>query len=356
MASSATARYPRGRRPPDRYKLARVKWLRWTALPVGIAILIGMVVHEGVNDIAHVIGAAGVILLWLIPLHALPLYLDAYAWQLLLGQRITLPFLWWVATVREAVSRLLPVASIGGEIVGIRLAGWRCADISLVSATVIVEVLITMAVQYAFSALGIVLMMARPEHGNAFRTIVLSLLLTCPLPFLAMVFLRRGGIFHAIERWAARLLGDTHRLLQHIDGKRLDADIDGLMRQTGLLSRVFLWQLAGYVSGALETYLAMRWLGHPISIAAALSIEALSQAVRHAAFMVPGGVGVQEIGIVFLAQAFGVDREFALSLALVKRMREVVFGCLALLSWQLAEIMRLRWAQASTDRNGEISH
>jgi hypothetical protein len=30
----------------------------------------------------------------------------------------------------------------------------------------------------------------------------------------------------------------------------------------------------------------------------------------------------------------------ALSLALVKRMREVIFGCLALLSWQVAEMIR----------------
>jgi hypothetical protein len=46
-------------------------------------------------------------------------------------------------------SRLMPVASIGGEIVGIRLARWRVPDTCAVSASVIVEVLVTMAVQYA---------------------------------------------------------------------------------------------------------------------------------------------------------------------------------------------------------------
>jgi hypothetical protein len=37
---------------------------------------------------------------------------------------------------------------------------------------------------------------------------------------------------------------------------------------------------------------------------------------------------------------FGVDRDVALSLALVKRMREVLFGCAALLSWQGGEVLR----------------
>jgi len=68
----------------------------------------------------------------------------------------------------------------------------------------------------------------------------------------------------------------------------------------------------------------------------------LTQAVRHAAFMVPAGLGVQEVAVVLLAQMFGIDREVGLSLALVKRMREVMFGCLALCSWQVAEIARGR--------------
>ncbi|MCM3089415.1 hypothetical protein M3557_16105, partial [Bhargavaea ginsengi] len=92
----------------------------------------------------------------------------------------------------------------------------------------------------------------------------------------------------------------------------------------------------------LEIYWALALLGHPVSIGGAIAIEAMTQAVRHAAFMVPGGLGVQEATVVLLAQMFGVDRETALSLAVVKRGREVLFGCLALGSWQLAELVRTR--------------
>jgi putative membrane protein len=236
------------------------------------------------------------------------------------------------------------VVGVGGEIVGIRLARWRFNDASVVSASVIVEVLVTIAVQYAFSALGLVLIVAATGDSGVLRTIGAALLLSLPLPVLLVVLLRRGGLFHAIERFASRMLGGAHPLLQGIDGKRLDADIDALMSRTGLMLRVFAWQLAGYMTGAVETGWALRLFGHPVSAGDALAIEALTQAVRHAAFMVPAGLGVQEAAVVLLAQLFGVDRDVALSLALVKRMREVIFGCLALLSWQVAELVHGRHA------------
>lgn len=317
------------------------KGLKWAGWPVGIGILIALVVREGAADVAHVIGQAGFALLWLVPFHALPLLLDAYAWRVLLRGRAPLAFLWWVATVREAVSRLLPVFAVGGEIVGIRLARWRVADASRVSASVIVEVLVTIAVQYAFSALGVILILAATGSDHA-KTIGLALVLSLPLPAITALLLRRGGVFRAIERFAARMLGSEHRFLQGIDGARLDAEIDVLMTRTGVLVRAFVWQFAGYLIGAFETYWALALLGHPVSVGGAIAIEALTQAVRHAAFMVPAGLGVQEVAVVLLAQMFGVDRDVAFSLALVKRMREVVFGCVALASWQLAEIVRAR--------------
>jgi putative membrane protein len=200
---------------------------------------------------------------------------------------------------------------------------------------------VTIAVQYAFSALGVVLILAATGGDHA-KTIGLALVLSLPLPILMGLLLRRGGVFHAVERFAARALGGEHRLLQGIDGAKLDAQIDALMRRTDLLLSAFAWQFAGYLLGAFETYWALALLGHPVSAGAAIAIEALTQAVRHAAFMVPAGLGVQEVAVVLLAQMFGVDREVGFSLALVKRMREVIFGCLALCSWQAAEIARGR--------------
>jgi len=51
-------------------------------------------------------------------------------------------------------------------------------------------------------------------------------------------------------------------------------------------------------------------------------------------------LGVQEAAIMVLAHMAGADRQTGIALALVKRMREVLFGCIALAGWQLAEMRR----------------
>ena len=319
-----------------------MKWLNWLGLPAGIAVLIALALHSGLDDVLHAIRSAGFALLWLVPLHALPLLLDAQAWRLLLGRSASLAYLWWVATVREAVSRLLPVASIGGEFVGVRLARWKVDETSLVCASVIVEVLVTLAVQYVFAALGLVLIVAQTGHDGLLATVGAALLLSLPLPVVVFLLLRRGGLFHAIERWSARLPMSAHWNVERIGGAQLDAAIDALLREPRLLLRAFVWQFAGYLLGASEVYVALWMLGHPVSIGGAIAVEALTQAARHAAFFVPSGLGVQEAVVVLLARMFGVDEQTALSLALVKRMREVLFGCVALASWQAAELVRNR--------------
>jgi putative membrane protein len=296
--------------------------------------------HEGVHDVMQPLSQAGAALLWLVPFHVLPLALDAQAWRVLLEGRASLPFLTWAATVREAVARMLPSAGIGGELVGIRLGLWRVDDSSLVAASVVVEVLTTIAVQYAFSALGVVLIFAQAQHGGSLTPIVAGLVLALPLPFVCVVLLRRGGLFDKLDRFAKRLFGADHRLLAGVDGAALDARIDTMLTRPRALGAAFGWQLAGYMLGALETYWALALLGHPVSLGAALAIEALAQAVRHAAFIVPAGLGVQEAAVLVLAQMLGVDTATALSLALTKRMREVLFGGIALVSWQIAESWR----------------
>ena len=319
---------------------AALRWLAWARWPVAIGLLTVFAVQEGFADVLRGIPQAGVTMLWLVPFHALPLLLDACGWRVLLGRLVPLRVLWGIATVRESVSRLLPAAGVGGELVGIRLAHWYIVDINRVSASVIVEVLVTVVVQYAFSALGLLLLVATTQAFAGVRLIGLALLLSLPVPVVFFILIRRGGLFQALEKLAARWLGSSHRMLSKLDGVRLDREIDMLMRHPGLLASAFAWQLGGYMLGAFEVYWALAYFGHPVSIASALAVEALTQAVRHAAFFMPAGLVVQEAAIMVLAQMSGVDRQAGIALALVKRMREVLFGCIALGGWQLAEMRR----------------
>lgn len=313
----------------------------------GLSLLIGLVVHEGLPGLLQAFERAGWPLLLLVPGHLIPLAFDAKGWRVLLKpidrqRRATLPFLLWIAAVREAIGRLLPSVGIGGEVVGIRLSRLRIDDTTAVAATVIVEVLITLAVQYLFCGLGVVLIMRTAPGMGQVWSFAIALLLSLPIPVVVFLLLRHGAVFERIEGFAKRMLGVENRVAMLLDGARLDREVHRLFDQPMRLTRTLCWQLAGYIIGSAETWFALRLLGHPVDVGTAIAIEALTQAIRHATFIVPAGIGVQEVGVMVFAYLAGIGGDVALSLALIKRMREILFGVPALLSWQWIEAHQLR--------------
>jgi putative membrane protein len=316
----------------------------------GLLLLSALVAWQGWHAVLGAVGHAGWALLLLVPLRLLTLALDVRAWAILLEPAPGAPvarapgflFLLWVAAVREAVNRLLPAAGVGGEVVGVRLVRTRLPDTAAVAASVIVEVLLTIAVLYLFCGLGVVLMAQIAAGTRQVWVIAASLALSLPLPLLAWWLLRHGAPFQRLERWSLRLLGGRAPAMPDLDGARLDAAVARLFGRHGRLLRALGWQLLSWLLGSLETWYALRLLGHPVDVTTAVAIEALTQAARHASFLVPAGLGVQEAAVLLFGVLAGVGGEVALSLALVKRMREIVFGLPALLSWHWFEARRLR--------------
>jgi uncharacterized membrane protein YbhN (UPF0104 family) len=99
----------------------------------------------------------------------------------------------------------------------------------------------------------------------------------------------------------------------------------------------FVWQLAGWLLGAGEIWLALSFLGQQRSVLDAVAIEALIQAVSSAAFIVPAALGVQEGAFVVIGAALGIDAVTALALATARRLRDVVIFFPGLIAWQWAE-------------------
>jgi uncharacterized membrane protein YbhN (UPF0104 family) len=101
-------------------------------------------------------------------------------------------------------------------------------------------------------------------------------------------------------------------------------------------------QYAAFCSGAFEIWFTLRLFGHPIGAGPAIVLESMTQALRHLAFVVPAGLGVQEASLMLFGHAFGISGELALSVSMAKRVREVLCGLPALLSWHWMEVRRLQ--------------
>ena len=78
-------------------------------------------------------------------------------------------------------------------------------------------------------------------------------------------------------------------------------------------------------------------MGYPVTPVEAVAIESLGQGTRAAAFVLPGGLGVQDGTLAAASAIFGVPAEVALAMALIKRVPDLVLGIPALLAWQTLE-------------------
>ena len=287
---------------------------------------------------------AGWTLLWLIPYRTLFFLLYAIGWLCLLrpydpARRAGLGYLLWVTTVREAIDRLLPVASVGGSVVGVRLVCWRGLAVVPVSASVIVEILLTLIVSYLFAAVGLLLLIAVGATGQEYRRLLLALLVTLPVPVATVLLLRYGSVFERLQRFLSPLVGESTRPER---AASLDHELRTCLRRGRTLLVASSLQFLALISGSFEIWFALRLFGHPVSANAALILESMTQAVRHLAFVIPAGLGVQEAGLVLFGHALGVSGELALAVSMVKRLREVLCGLPPLISWHWLETRRLR--------------
>ncbi|TAN06429.1 MAG: flippase-like domain-containing protein [Rhodanobacteraceae bacterium] len=325
---------------------------------LGLAFAIALVVHDGWHAVYAAIDRAGWVLLWLLPFHFLPLALDVFGWRVLLSprdprRRAAIPVLFWIATVREAVNRLLPVASIGGEVVGVRLLKWRGIDGAAATASVIIEVLVTIVGQYLFTALGLVLLIGSTAHTGVLGMALAALALSLPVPVVLVVLVRHGGMFARLQALGRRwLTGRAARVAELMNGHQLDREIRVLYARHVRVFAAGGWQFGGFVVGSFESWLILRMLGHPIGVVDTIALEAVTQTLRQMIFIVPAGLGVQEGSLVLMGSIIGLPADLSVALALVKRMREVVFGVPALVSWQWAEMHRLRRQRCVDARPG----
>ena len=292
----------------------------------------------------HTLHVGGWRLLWLLPYRALFFGLYATGWMLLLrpydpAHRAGLSYLFWVTTVREAVDRLLPVASVGGSVVGVRLLRWRGLAAAPVGATVICEIVLTLIAMYLFTALGLLLLVELSATGQEYRRMLFMFLLTLPVPMVTVLLLRYGSAFQYLQKFLRPLVGETGLSAQ---AAALDHEVRASLGRRRRLLVVGVLHFAAFLSGSFEIWFALRLFGHPVGPAEALVLESMTQAVRHLAFVVPSGIGVQEAGLVVFGHAFGISGELALAVSMAKRMREVLCGLPSLASWQWLEGRRLR--------------
>ncbi|HYM02207.1 MAG TPA: lysylphosphatidylglycerol synthase domain-containing protein [Stellaceae bacterium] len=302
----------------------------------GLAVATALFLWQGVGPIVATFSAAGIGILWASLFHFASMALNARAWQILLpgSRRGSLLFYLWAVWLRESVNGLLPVARVGGEVVSARLLMRHGLRAGRAVASLVVDMTASLVSQFAFTVIGVAILLLRGLGGDTVRDIALGLAVAVPL-VAAVVVVQRIGVFRLLASAFRALFGDRFDALVG-SAASLDRAVRRLYRRRTAVIACCLWQLAGWIAGAGEIWLALHYLGQHAAFIDALVIEAVIQALSSGAFVVPGALGVQEGGFLVICGALGMSSEIALALALARRARDVIIFVPALVAWQLS--------------------
>lgn len=281
---------------------------------------------------------AGLVLAGLV--HVLPMLANAKDWQTLIfgDNRPSLAGMLRLVWIRESVNSMLPVARIGGEIVSFRLMRRGGLGASMATASLVVDMQLTLISQMMFALVGIGFLLtdkASPALHLAGDIAWGVVALTPILILFALV--QHASPFERLTRLLNRMTSGHFTALVG-ESAQIDETIKMIWRNRGVVFRyLFVWQTLQNLATSLEILLALHFMGTRVSVVEAFVIESLIQAISSTAFFVPGSLGVQEGGFVLIGGALGLDPATSLALAGARRIRDLVIFTPGLVAWQIAE-------------------
>ena len=351
---------------PNRSRRARIGHAVLRRLPLaGTLVGLGLAAWlVATNDLAAVAAAFGKIgflgLAGVVLARVAAILVCGLAWARLLdglvpapaGACLTLRF------VREGINVLLPVASVGGDVLGARLLTFWAVPGALAAASVLADMLFQVGTLALFAGLGAGLLgrVQSPEAAELAHWTLRSLGVAALL--LAGFFaLQRTGLVRVLERKIAalgrRFVREAEAQAEPEPRPQVQGALDAIWGRgrRGHLAQSFGLHALAWLFGVAEVAIVLACIGdHPFGLTEAVVIEALGQAIKAVAFLVPSGLGVQEGGFVLVCGLFGIDGGTALALSLAKRVPDVVLGLPALLVWQNLEARRTGIGPAATPR------
>jgi uncharacterized protein (TIRG00374 family) len=330
--------------------------LKIALLLIGLLTFVSIVWHVGPGRIYDVTAQLGPVALLLMLIPSIIMYVvEAYGWKVTLGPSAKhLPF-WRVLAIRtagEVVNMTTPAGYSGGEpLKAFLLRNRNVPIVDGVTSVVIAKTTMTIA-EVLFILIGIALGMwllgGNDSSGQTVAAALLSVVLLA-LGTVAFVFVQRQGIFTWLLQ-SLRMVGLKIRYLEAREKKlrSLDQTILDFYRynRPAFCASTGLFFL-GWMAEALEVYVIIYILGGPAIALSAISIGALSVFIKGGTFFIPGSLGAQEGGNLFLLNAFGYSDVAGITFALLRRFRELAWIgigllCLALLRGRIAKITEVR--------------
>ena len=316
-----------------------MKTIKFIYLLVGCGILIYVFSETDLELLWSNLIKTGWGIFFVLVIYGLAFWADTIAWQ------FTLPstkfswmyHLWKVRMVGAAVGKVLPFSAFGGApIKGFLLKKHYgisykegAASIILIESTHLISMIF-------FMASGVFLISLTPNFPQNYLTFSKISLGLLSLGIFGFYIVQRYKLTSVIGNWfSQRALGyRVKNFLSHLQefDERL---VQFYTQKRPLFFGALGLNLLNWYLGALEIYIILYFLGHPISIAESIILETFVEIVRAGTFFIPGTLGTQEAAFLLATGAITGEPALGVAASMMRRVREIIWFIFGFsLGWQ----------------------
>ena len=303
-----------------------------------MAVFSALFVWHGVNDVARILAEGGIALVGVCLFFPGEQVLAALAWRVLFSEdrkpslRHTLLASW----IGSAVNTLLPVATIGGEVVKTRVIIGLGQEANKALALMLVDKTVQALAVACWAVVGITILAFTVSDVTIVVGTFISLVLLLFGIGIFILLQVRGGLNRAAGIISKHFqIDENSSFFKRL--KAIDCNLRGSYTHIHRIVLGSLLRLLQRVFLAGEVVLIGCFVGASIGFVEAIIFKGIVGAVRGASFAVPGGIGVQEGSYVAIGILLGYSPETMLAVSLATRIREILPSIPALIWWQILE-------------------
>jgi glycosyltransferase 2 family protein len=328
-----------GPKPTRTRKVMRMPaggWIKLLFTVVGVALLASVLANIEFAQVAELIGRIGWGFVFVLAVAFLAFTADVASWLAVLpGLSFSLRhglLLWRVRLVGEMLNMVTPMAGVGGEpakaLILVKRFGLEpresIASVLVAKTTIVLSYIPFLAIGFALAVSTALL----PDDYVVAAGIGLVIYTAAIVGFF-LVQRHRVASRLAVRVHRYKFASRIERILREI--RAVDHELERLYvvvprRLCGSLLLAFL----GWMLGAAELLVISALLGYPLSPTNIWIIEAVVQLLRQATGFIPGSLGVTEGTMMALFGILTGDPSVGVAVALVRRLREVVWIMLGL--------------------------
>ncbi len=277
-------------------------------------------------------------LILLIVAHVPTLYFDSYAWLVLMTKnRLSHTSVFVITWISQTSGKIFPTGNITGELVRVYLAKKSGQTFSYASTTVLVDLFLATISLLIFGIFSLFLILFRDSSlilDNGFTYFILSILLISLATILFMMIIRKRLLYVLLKKitFTNNLKLNRSKIISIL---KLDYSLYRLSHEKLVLFQSLVLRLFGWLAGAFEIYIFLLIIDVDANFVDVIIIESITAIIRSIAFFIPAGLGVQELAFVMVGEILGFSYTTSFSIALGRRLREVMVGIPAIFYWYL---------------------